>query len=248
MLKLKPFKLPGRNLLSRPLISLLSVLILGSLACAFSGSSTSTPPTPASASSDLLIYTTPIYNVNLSPGESVPGTRLHYTDRNADVYNVTIDGLPATKQGGDSFAWQGVLAPGVGAKYDLRISPSFGNDTLIVGGPVEIIVLNPAPAEVATLPATTATGLYFSNIAIAVSVPVGELLPGTTLAYQGGTSQGASLSGTAGYPYRALGDSLIWAGQIRDNVFVRHNLRVVSFNDETIRLVGTAEIWIVTIR
>jgi hypothetical protein len=74
---------------------------------------------------------------------------------------------------------------------------------------------------------------------------VGQTIPGTTLVYAGETDQGAAFSGTAQYPYRALGDSLIWLGQLRGNVYVRHNLRVVTYSANSLTLGGTAEIWVV---
>jgi hypothetical protein len=80
---------------------------------------------------------------------------------------------------------------------------------------------------------------------IAQSVAVGQTIPGTTLVYAGETDQGAAFTGTSQYPYRALADSLVWLGQLRNNVYVRHNLRVVAFNANSLSLAGTAEVWVV---
>ena len=72
----------------------------------------------------------------------------------------------------------------------------------------------------------------------------GAQVPGTTLVYEGEQDQGAELSGTNGYPYRALGDSLIWIGRLRGNVIVRYSLRVAALSENSLRLLGTAELWI----
>ncbi|MFZ0545837.1 MAG: hypothetical protein WAM60_10395 [Candidatus Promineifilaceae bacterium] len=222
------------------------VLILSTLGCVLNEFVDSPTVTPSPVeSTDYLTYTAPAYNVTLSAGQTVPGTRLQYISRSDSVYNVTIDGQPLNRQGGDSLPWQGVVAPGVFAKYNLRITPSFGVDGLIAAGPVELIVLNPLPSEIPNLPVTTADAYYYANIVVAESIALGDAVPGTTLVYSGQTNQGAAFSGTTQYPYRALGDSLIWLGQLRDNVYIRQNLRVITFSDELLRLGGTAEIWII---
>lgn len=225
------------------------VLFLTSLACVLDEVIESPTITPApQTGTDYYTYTAPAFNVNLAEGGIVPGARVQYVNRNNDVYNVTIDGQPLTRQGGDSLPWQGVVAPGVVGKYNLRITPSFGVNNLIAAGPVELIVLNPVPLEIANLPLTIDTAFHYPGLLVGEAVPVGQPIPGTTLIYAGQTDQGAAFSGTTQYPYRALGDSLIWLGQLRENVYIRHNLRVISFNADTLRLGGTAEIWVIPAR
>ena len=219
--------------------------ILGCVLDEFADTPTVTPSPQNVGAGDYLTYSAPTYNITLSAGQTVPGTRLQYINRTDQVYNVTVDGQPLTRQGGDSLPWHGVVAPGVFGKYNLRITPSLGIDSLIAAGPVELIILNPIPTEIPDLPATTADAYYYSGILVAETVPTGQAIPGTTLVYAGETNQGAAFSGTTQYPYRALGDSLIWLGQLRDNVYVRHNLRVLTYSADVLRLGGTAEIWII---
>jgi hypothetical protein len=219
-------------------------LFLTSLACAFS-SEDSLPdvsnPTPVG---DVVHFRVPIYSTTLNPGDTVPATQMTYSGREGDVYNVTIDGLSAAKRVGDSFSWRGIIGPGVLAKYNLRLSPTFLTDDLLVGGPLELWILNPVPVELPVGVDQMPSAVHYSNIAVDYTVPKGGQVPGTSLVFEGETDQGAQLSGTSGFPYRVQGDSLIWAGRLRGNVNVRYSLRLTSVNEDSIRLLGTAEVWV----
>jgi hypothetical protein len=231
----------------RPVVGLFLLFILGSLACALSNLTgpkpTAAPPTPMG---DTLGFTVPVYSITLEPQESVPGTGLQYIGQEGDGHRVTIDGLVAIKRLGDSLPWSGVIAPGVVAQYSLRLSPTFGN-SIIAAGPVQINVLNPEPVQLQTATNVTAT-YHFGGILLQYLVPKGSPVPGTTLVYEGLVEQGgqqmAQFSGTSGYPYLASIDSLVWTGQLRDNVEVRYSLRVVTMDEQSIRLGGTAELWV----
>ncbi len=210
----------------------------------------STPVTSPTPVGDTISYLVPAYALRLKPGDSVPGTQLTYVTQTQDGYEVDIGGQRAIKRTGDSFYWSGVIAPGVFANYNLRITTSvFGR--LPVGGPVEVIVLFPQPQALA-LPDNPEAQLHMSNIVIDYRVPINMSVPGTTLVYQGTEDQGlgnqrttlARIGGLTGYPNLAVGDSLVWSGLLRDNVAVRYNLRVLTFDEESIRFVGTGELWI----
>ncbi|MCB9446615.1 MAG: hypothetical protein H6669_20475 [Ardenticatenaceae bacterium] len=233
---------------------LLFLFLTGTLSSACSlvpGLGPSGPPPTPTPPGDTLSYTIPAYTINLAPGDIVPGTRLQYIEQNDGGYLVKIDGLEATKRIGDSFFWSGVIAPGVYANYNLRLTTSVLGK-LPAAGPVEIIIFNPAPIE-AALPAELATASpTYHNILIDYQVPPGMNIPGSTVIYEGMITQGegqqatelAWLTGTSGYPYLALGDSLVWVGRVRENVYVRYSLRVTTMNEYGLRLSGTAELWI----
>ncbi len=204
-------------------------------------------PTPMG---DSISYLAPAYTMRLQPGESVPGTQLTYVGSLESGYEVSIAGQTAVKRSGDSFYWSGVLAPGVFANYNLRLTTGFFGG-MPVAGPVEMIVLFPQPQPL-ILTSDPEADLHLGNIVIDYHVPVSNTIPGTTLVYQGLETQGlgsqsstlARIGGLAGYPNLAVGDSLVWTGRLRDNVVVRYNLRAISFNEESIRFVGTGELWI----
>jgi hypothetical protein len=218
---------------------------LPQLACAFlPGNEESNPNEVTPAPTDALLFKAPLYTATLGIGEVVPGTQLRYLARNGSEYQVTIDGLGATKRVGDSFTWRGTIAPGVIGRYNLRITPTFITDDLIVAGPVEIVVLNPIPIELSGTATGEAGDIHYAGIPIDHTLPVGGQLPGSTLVFQGLTEDGALLGGTEGYPYRAIGDSLIWIGRLRSGVTARYALRVTTLDEGRLRLSGTAELWV----
>lgn len=204
-------------------------------------------PTPMG---DTISYLAPAYATSLQPGESVPGTQLTYIGSTDGGYEVSIDGQRAIKRTGDSFYWSGIIGPGVFANYNLRLTTGFFGG-MPVAGPVEIIVLFPQ-AHALPLSDDPEAELHLGNIVVDYHVPLDNVIPGTTLVYQGMETQGlgnqnttlARIGGLSGYPNLAVGDSLVWMGRIRDNVAIRYNLRAISFDETTIRLVGTGELWI----
>lgn len=218
---------------------------LASLACVISlpqgdgDQPTITPPL-----SEVLTFRVPLYSANLQPGETIKGTQLKYLNRDGDVYQVTIDGLTAAKRVGDSFSWRGIIAPGVVGNYNLRISPSLLGNNLLSAGSVQLFILNPIAVELANDYVVNDVLHRFSGIAVDFQVPIGGQIPGTSLVFEAYDQQGARLSGTVGYPYRVVGDSLIWTGRLRGNVVAKYNLRVASADEETLRLIGTADLFI----
>jgi hypothetical protein len=249
----------GGQRLIRGLLLLVLLLALPALACkmpdipdqpSIPGLVEPTPvgsPTPIG---DTISYLIPAYSQNLKPGETVPGTQLTYVGSSESGHEVTIGGQPAIKKAGDSFYWSGVIAPGVFANYNLRLTTSFFGG-MPVAGPVELIILFPEPQPL-ILDGDPQAKYHMGNIVIDYHVPLNEKIPGTTLVYQGLESQGlgnqsttlARIGGLNGYPNLAVGDSLVWSGILRENVAVRYNLRVVSFDEENLRVVGTGELWI----
>jgi hypothetical protein len=230
--------------LTRSLL-IIVILALTSLACSINLNGVTPTPGPVTpVSDDIVTLFVPLYRATLEPGNRVPMTQMVYVNRDGQNYNVTIDGLAATKRAGDSFSWRGVIAPGVVARYNLRLSPTLSGDNILVVGPVDVAILNPVPVELANLPPATQGSIHFTAIDIDTKIAKGDNIPGTTLVFEGEREEGALLSGTAGYPYRAMGDSLIWSGRLRGNVMVRYSLRVAGLSDEQLSLVGTAEIWI----
>jgi hypothetical protein len=199
---------------------------------------------------DMLIFNKvgPTYVANLSPGEQIPGTQMEYIGKTADGgYEVSINGTSSVKRTGDSFIWSGIIAPGTHGQFNLRISTDVLGE-LPVAGSAAITVLNPEPFPLVAIPEDS-SGFSFTNILTNYTVPAGSIIPGTTLTYQGVTQQGgvdvAQINDANGAAsYYAQGDSVVWTGKLRENVFVRYNLRIISYNAESLLLGGTAELFI----
>jgi len=227
------------------------LVILTTLACALPGSRPAGPlPTPTPLG-DVLVFKLPDYTYNLEPGTVVPGTRLEYVGRDEGIYHVKIDNLPATKGAGGSLIWNGVMAPGVFGNYNLRLNtPILGG--LQATGPVDITIYMPNPVARTGPPMNEEIALSINNLQVEYHVPEGRQIPGTSLIFASTLSQGegeqaiqlAQLSGLSGYPYLAVNDSITWLGNLRDNVAVRYNLVTSAIDENGLRLVGTAELWI----
>ncbi|GAB4149300.1 MAG: hypothetical protein Fur0021_10110 [Candidatus Promineifilaceae bacterium] len=237
-----------------PVLGLIVALMMPALACALPQIGGRGEPTPAplpTPMGDTLTLTIPLYRIGLEPGDAVPGAELRYIGQNGGSYDVTIGGLPASKRSGDSFSWQGIVAPGVVGNYNLRLTATLLG-RLVAAGQVTLNVFNPAPVAINAMPASDGA-LYYNNIAVQYLIPAGRAIPGTTLVFEGIIEPGgpenlaqrmAHLSGGSGYPYFALGDSVGWMGQLRDNVTIRYSLRVIALEESGLRVAGTAELWV----
>lgn len=74
------------------------------------------------------------------------------------------------------------------------------------------------------------------------SIAAGQTLPGTDIKYVGKTEQGAQMS-IGGQPAlkRAL-DSLTWKGEVAPGVTIDYNLRIVTFDSDSLNAGGTAKV------
>jgi hypothetical protein len=92
------------------------------------------------------------------------------------------------------------------------------------------------------LPETTA--LTFGNAPVAYTLKKGETIPGTLLTFKGKADEGAELGGTDDYPYRKVGDSIVWSGAIRENVWLELDVRVGIYTGQSLAVAGLASVWI----
>ncbi len=220
------------------------MLLFASTSCSLPLIGNDRNATPTHAPDDIVTFKIPLFSKTLSPGEYVPATQLAYIGRDGPAYKVTIDGQEALKRVGDSFQWRGIIAPGVASHYNLRISPTFSQSDMLAIGSVELNIMNPVPVELDNPGGDSTAALYFSNVKIDHQVVQGGQVPGTPLIFEGMTVDGARFSGVEGYPFRSVGDSLFWSGRLRGNVTANIEMRVASLNEERVRLIGLAEIWI----
>ncbi|HIC93787.1 MAG TPA: hypothetical protein EYP09_06010 [Anaerolineae bacterium] len=186
-----------------------------------------------------LTYFAP-YEVAIEAGSDLPGTGIRYvglSDRRAELL---IDGRRTLKQKGDSLDWEGSPAEGTSVDLSLRIL-WYTAEKLHVAGTAKVRVSNPTP-QVAPIPTEAAT--QYSNAPVAYSVARGKYIPGTLVKYLGKEKEGAHLEGVEGHPYRKIADSIVWEGKLRENVYLRLNLRVLFITEDSLRVGGMATIWI----
>lgn len=171
------------------------------------------------------------------PGETIPGTNIRFVRDTGDGAEVTINDQRVIKKVGDSLDWKGTVAPGVDVSMPQRIV-LVSNDRLQTVGTVRVTVtgVSPQPGPV------PAGGRYTYKVASGASIRKGDRVPGTTLVYRGKTDEGAEFEGTGDYPYRRLGDSVTWQGQIVPGVYLDTTLRVGAYTDDVVTLAGLATI------
>lgn len=200
-------------------------------------------PTPLGSTLDFSI-TDGVYAVSLAPGESVPGTPLTFIDKADDtIYAVSIAGKEAALQDGNSFNWQGIIGPGVTGDYRLNLLPTFNETALKANGNVFVTIFEPTPKEGAA-PQLTDKTLLFDNMLVDYVVPVSRTIPGTTLIYQSVANNVVTFSGTQGLPNYTIGDSVLWTGFVRDNIYLQSNLTLKSVETNGLHVTGSATLWV----
>jgi len=185
-----------------------------------------------------LSYNGPL-ELGVKKGENLPGTQITYLGVGAQGAEVLIAGQKAVKQKGDSLDWTGSLIEGVDLKLNLRVL-WFDEGTLHCGGVFNVKVKDPAPSP-APLPSDVR--LKYTAL-VSYWVKRGDFIPGTTVKYAGKEEEGAKLEGIEGYPYRKVADSIVWTGKLREGVYLKLNVRVIHFDSASLKVAGTAEIFI----
>ena len=191
----------------------------------------------APLSPNALIYDAPV-SLTIKNGTLLPGTSIAYGGKdNAGAGKVLIAGLAAPKQIGDSVDWQGSPAPEVTVRLATRVV-TFDQESMTLVGTAHIEIKN-----VSVKPGGAAGNVLMEfNAPVSVSLQKNELIPGSNIAYGGSTAEGAKFLGLESYPYRKTLDSLQYSGRLSPHVILQLNLRVTSFSDTSVLLVGTADI------
>ena len=73
-------------------------------------------------------------------------------------------------------------------------------------------------------------------------IPVGQTLPGTDIKYIGKTEQGAQMTIGGQQALKRALDSLTWRGQVAPGVTIDYNLRVITFDSQSLQAGGTAKV------
>jgi len=178
--------------------------------------------------------------INVGIGETVPGTDIRFERSTEDGAYVRIKGQEALKRSGDSLNWKGEPLPGVDLTLKLRVAWQ-NEDAMQLVGTAKIEMSEVAP-RIATI--SKDSELKFTG-PVAYSLGKGAVIPGTTLTYEGRDDEdGAELGGLDEYPFRQVGDSIYWQGKLRDDINIRLELRVLQFDDRTLRAGGLVTLWL----
>jgi hypothetical protein len=185
-----------------------------------------------------LAYSLPT-TITIPKDGQLPGTDIRYQGADDDGAHVLVAGQNALKRRGDSLDWSGKFREGVDADLDLRVL-WYTEDKLHLVGTAKIAIqdTNPRPASI-----VTTSPIKYSG-PVAYGLAKGAVIPGSTLTYEGSSDDGAELGGVSGYPYRKEGDSIVWEGELRPGVYSELSLRVVQYDENSMRVVGIVTLWI----
>ncbi len=192
-----------------------------------------------------LVYKGPIEQ-SIPAGSLVPGTDIEYVGlTNNKTAEVRLGGQRALKRQSDSLEWKGSPVEGVTVQLSDRVL-WFGEDRLQLAGTIRLNVnqATPKPASVPPITDQSTPNLIAYKLPIIYRVKRGEAIPGTTLTYVGKTQKGAQLAGLPKdeYPYRQIGDSISWQGQLRSKVYLDLVARTVLSNEDSLNVTGWATI------
>ena len=208
----------------------IALLMLGALASCFSR---------RDAPENALTYKGPA-EISLKPGETLAGTDIVYVGLADGMAEFTIEGQRALKKAGDSLDWKGAPADGVQLSLSLRLL-LLTDQTVHTGGTVEVVIANAVPAG---QPVTSESPIKF-GVPVTYGVDRGKMIPGTSISYEErDEDRGAKLGGVEDYAYRKTGDSIVWEGRLRDNVWLRLDVRVLFYNETSLRVGGVATLWL----
>jgi hypothetical protein len=195
-------------------------------------------PTRGGQAGDLH-YRGPV-EIGIPRGEFLAGTPIQYLDRTEEGALVSIEGQQARKRIGDSLNWVYNPSDGIAVDLNLRVM-LITEDKLHVLGTAKVTVVEPAPR-----PAVVDGSAHVRyKMPVDYHLKKGQTIPGTTILYLGETEKGAHLGNVEGYPYRELGDSIVWSGQLREDLWLELDLRTALISENALNVAGIAELSIV---
>lgn len=179
-----------------------------------------------------------IDQVRLQRGEFLPGTdiALQSLGESAAEFSFAQDGI-RTLRPWDSVNYEGSWnqVAETSYKYNGRVIRVSESEVTLAGFySLEVQEVNPVPGNVQVNEGAIYTVL--------IRTPDDEVIAGTSLSYSGSHEDGGALiTGLAPGTYDnfSVGDSLDWSGQLRPDLGVIYNLRVVFYTDSYIQLGGT---------
>ncbi|MCS7251696.1 MAG: hypothetical protein NZ572_04575 [Thermoflexus sp.] len=179
------------------------------------------------------------YRIDLEAGQALPGTEVRYLGIGPHGARVLIDGHEVIRLSGDSIEAEARPHPTLKLRYVLRVY-AYDEQALHAIGTMRVELWEAQP-RVASLPSKSVARF---TAPVTYRVPKGGVIPGTTVVFVGKEEGRAHLEGLPGYPYRNLGDSILWTGQVHPLVYLHATLRVLFIEDAWMTVLGTAEVWL----
>jgi len=194
---------------------------------------------------DSLAYRGPMEE-SVAADSFLPGTNIKYVGIKPDkTAEINIGAQRAFKRSGDSLTWKGSPLNGVDVELRDRIL-WYGEKQLQLVGTMNLTIENVAPkrSSIPQISDKRVSNLIVHKVPVIYQVKRGETIPGTTLIYQGKTEKGVQLAGLPKdeYPYRLIGDTITWQGELRSQVYLDLLLRTVAYNNDNLDVTGWATI------
>ncbi len=194
-------------------------------------------PPSSTAPANTLVYDAPV-SLTIKKDSLLPGTTIAYGGRTeTGAAKVLLAGVIAPKKIADTLDWEGAPVANTKVKLTTRVI-SFDDNALTVGGTARIELNN------ISIQPGGAAGTVMLEFAAPVSYTLikGQAMPGSNIAFVGMSADGAQFAGLQGFAFRKQLDSLEYDGRILPKVYLRLDLRVISFSADGAVLGGTANI------
>jgi len=182
-----------------------------------------------------IIYNGPTER-SIAIDDRLPGTDIVLISVSPTGAEFQIAGMRSVRAIGDSLDFDGAWPGANGVDYNLRMRIYYISDSYVrVAGVHRFVVHNVQPVEGNVTLSNNTMKFPFT-----VSVNTGGTIAGTTLGYAGQDDRGGQITGipTGDYPYRKVGDSIVWKGQIRADIPAEYNIRMLYYDANGARVGG----------
>jgi hypothetical protein len=176
----------------------------------------------------------------LRPGETIPGTDIRFVAVTDEGAEFSIANMRSIRTIGDSLDFDGNWPSIDGATYNLRTRIyRIGSGNIRAAGVHQLTVEHISPAE-----SDVGMGDHTTRFLYSSGAPSGERFDGMTLGYVGTEDRGGELSGlpVGDYPYRKVGDSIAWQGQLRADIPVEYAARMLLYGESSARIGGVVKV------
>jgi len=172
----------------------------------------------------------------VTAGSYVPGTDLYLTRSGEGGAEFEVLGMRSVRTIGDSLDFDGPWPGLQGVEYNARLRIyQVGEGQVRAAGvhQLKITGVSPQKSDIAVI----GQGLKFPYTA---HVSAGGTIPGTTLSYVGDSERGAEFGGLEAdeFPYRKVGDSVRWEGNLRSDIAAEFSLRVLYYDGQRAQVGG----------